>query len=95
MTCLEDQLFFIAERLWRRFLSFWTYHAECALLYKRLSTFQHFLEKTKTIGSVPGNAILVTADAVNLYPNISHQADLKPLKKALEKRDIKKYLQKI
>ena len=34
---------------------------------------QHFLEKIKTIGSVPENAILVTADVVGLYPNIPHQ----------------------
>ena len=51
---------------------------------------QHFLEKIKTIGSVPENAILVTADVESLYPNISHQAGLKALKEALEKRDIKK-----
>ena len=51
---------------------------------------QHFLEKIKTIGSVPENAILVTADVVGLYPNISHQAGLKALKEALERRDIKK-----
>ena len=51
---------------------------------------QHFLEKIKTIGSVPENAILVTADEVGLYPSIPHQAGLKALKEALEKRDIKK-----
>ena len=50
---------------------------------------QHFLEK-KTIGRAPENAILVTADVVDLYPNIFHQAGLKALKKVLEKRDIKK-----
>ena len=49
---------------------------------------QHFLEKIKTIGSVPENSILVTADVVGLYPNILHQAGLKALKEALEKRDI-------
>ena len=49
---------------------------------------QHFLEKIKTIGSVPENAILVTADVVGLYPNIPHEAALKALKEALEKRDI-------
>ena len=59
-----------------------------ALSYIRDS--QHFLEKIKTIGSVPENAILVTADVVGLYPNIPHQAGLKALKKALERRDIKK-----
>ena len=51
---------------------------------------QHFLEKTKTIGGVPKNAILVTTDAVGLYPNIPHQAGLKALQEALEMRDIKK-----
>ena len=51
---------------------------------------QHFLEKIKTIGSIPENVILVTADVVGLYPNISHQAGLKALKEALENRDIKK-----
>ena len=30
------------------------------------------------------------ADVVGLYPNIPHQAGLKALKEALEKRDIKK-----
>ena len=40
---------------------------------------QHFLEKMKTIGSVPENAILLTADIVGLYPNILHQAGLKAL----------------
>ena len=51
---------------------------------------QHFLEKIKTIGSVPENAFLVTADVVGLYPRIPHQAGLKALKEALEKGDIKK-----
>ena len=49
---------------------------------------QHFLEKIKTIGSVPENATLVTAVVV-FYPNIPHQAVLKALKEALEKRYIK------
>ena len=52
----------------------------------------HFLEKIKTIGSVPENAILATAHVVGLYPNIPHQAGLKALKEALESRDIKKIL---
>ena len=51
---------------------------------------QHFLEKIKTIGSAPENAILVAADVVGLYPNIPHQAGLKSLKEAPEERDIKK-----
>ena len=51
---------------------------------------QKFLEKIKTIGSVPENVILVTADVVGLYPNIPHQAGLTVLKEALKKRDISK-----
>ena len=51
---------------------------------------QHFLEKIKTIGSVPKNVILVTADVMGLCPHIPHQTGLKALKEALEKRDIKK-----
>ena len=51
---------------------------------------QHFLEKIKTIGSVPENAVLATVDVVGLYPTIPHQAGLKALKEALKKRDIKK-----
>ena len=51
---------------------------------------QHFLEKIKTIESVPENVILVSTDVVSLYSNIPHQAGLKALKEALEKTDIKK-----
>ena len=89
--CLEDQLFLIAERLLRR-SEFLDHHLK-PVMQKGLSYIrdsQHFLEKIKTIGSVPENAILVTADVVDLYPNIPHQAGLKALKEALEKRDIKK-----
>ena len=49
---------------------------------------QHILEKIKTIGSVPENAILVTADILGLYRNIPHQSGLKALKELLEKVDI-------
>ena len=46
----------------------------------------HFLEKIKTLGGIPDNAILVTADVVRLYTNISNQAGLVALKDTLEKR---------
>ena len=36
----------------------------------------HFLEKIKTIITLPENAILVTADVAGLYPSISHQSGL-------------------
>ena len=45
----------------------------------------HFLEKIKTLGCIPDNAILVTADVVGLYPSIPHQAGLISLKEALDK----------
>ena len=51
---------------------------------------QNFLQKIKTIKSVPENATLITADVVGLYPNILHQGGLKALKEALKKKDIKK-----
>ena len=89
--CLEDQLFLIAERLLRR-SEFLDHHLK-PVMQKGLSYIrdsQHFLEKIKTIGSVPENAILVTADVVGLYPSIPYQAGLKALQEALEKRDIKK-----
>ena len=68
---LEDQLFLIAECLLKRSLSFWTIiiNLLCRIVYLT-SYSQHILEKIKTIGIVPENAILVTADVVCLYPNI-------------------------
>ena len=50
----------------------------------------HFLEKIKTLGCIPENAILVTADVVGLYPSIPHQAGINALKEALDKRPLKK-----
>ena len=40
-----------------------------------------FLKKIKHLGTIPEDAILVTADAVGLYPNIPH--DLQSLRKRL------------
>ena len=45
-----------------------------------------FINKFGQIGSIPENAILVTADVVGLYPIIPHKAGLKALKNALAKR---------
>ena len=50
----------------------------------------HFLEKIKSIRTLPENAILVTVDVVGLYPSIPHQAGLSALKEALENRSVKK-----
>ena len=43
-----------------------------------------FIRKTKDI---PQDALLVTADVVGLYPSTLHEAGLKALKKALDKRE--------
>ena len=48
------------------------------------------MEKRKTLGCIPDNAILVTADVVGLYPSIPHQAGLIALKEALDKSLSKK-----
>ena len=55
-----------------------------------LNTLDIFLEKIKTLGYIPNNAILVTAGVVELYSSIPHQAGLIPLKEALDKSLSKK-----
>ena len=50
----------------------------------------NFISKIKRIGSVPDNAILITADVVGLYSSSSHDVGLKVLKQALDKREHKK-----
>ena len=49
------------------------------VLYKR---FEWFYKKS----DIPQDALLVTADVVELYPSILHEAGLKALKEALDKR---------
>ena len=49
----------------------------------------HVLEKLKDLGKVPPNAIIVTADAVGLYPSIPHDAGLKVYYEKLEERNDK------
>ena len=46
-----------------------------------------FIKKARNLGSIPKNAILITADAVGLYPSIPHEAGLKALREVLEKRE--------
>ena len=48
-----------------------------------------FLKRLKEIGSVPQNALLVTADVVELYPSISHQEGLETLSVKLDQREDK------
>ena len=54
-----------------------------------------FLKKTKNVGNIPENAILLTSDVVGLYPNIPHNAGLKALGNMLEAREHKLSLLKI
>ena len=49
-----------------------------------------FLEKFKNLGNIPSNAILVTTDAVGLYPSIPHNACIQALYDNLEERTDKK-----
>ena len=42
---------------------------------------QDFINKSRKLGKIPDNAILVTADVVSLYPSIPHNVGLRALKK--------------
>ena len=53
------------------------------------------MKKTKNVGNIPENAILLTSDVVGLYPNIPHNAGLKALGNMLEAREHKLSLLKI
>ena len=46
-----------------------------------------FIKKTRKLGSIPKNSILVTADIVDLYPSIPHEAGLKALRGVLGTRE--------
>ena len=48
------------------------------------------LEKVKSLGRIPEDACLVTADVLGLYPSILHDAGLKALCKKVEERTDKK-----
>ena len=95
LTYQEDQLFLSPLRLisvtpTMKVSEFLDHHLkpniQNGLSYIRYS--RHFLEKINTIGSIPENAILVTADSLSLNPNITHQTGLKILKEAYQKRDL-------
>ena len=47
------------------------------------------INKTRNFSTIPGNAILVTADVVRLYPSIPHEAGLRVLREAIDKQDRK------
>ena len=46
-----------------------------------------FLKKVKHLGQIPNGVILVTADAVGLYPSIPHKAGLQTSRRRLNKRN--------
>ena len=43
-----------------------------------------FIKRTRNLGSIGDNAILVTTDVVGLYPSIPHEAGLKALREVLD-----------
>ena len=47
-----------------------------------------FLKKLKRLGKIPEGAILVTAEVVGLYPNISHNLGLQSLRRRLNETSI-------
>ena len=49
-----------------------------------------FINKIRRMGSIPDNAILVTADVTTLYPSLPHDVGLKALREVLHKREQKK-----
>ena len=54
-----------------------------------IKNYDDFINKTKILSSIPENAILVTADVVELYANIFYEADSRTLRQALDKEDKK------
>ena len=49
-----------------------------------------FLEKIKSLGRIPEDAFLVTADVVGVYPSIPHDVGLKAIYEKLGERSDKK-----
>ena len=49
-----------------------------------------FLEKTKSLGRIPKDAFLVTADVVGLHPSMTHDPGLQTLYEKLKERPDKK-----
>ena len=51
---------------------------------------EDFINKSRKIGKIPDNAILLTSDVVVYYPRIPHNVGLKAPKEALDKRERKR-----
>ena len=49
-----------------------------------------FINKIRRMGSIPDNAVLVTANVTSLYPSLPHDVGLKDLREVLDKREQKK-----
>ena len=47
----------------------------------------NFIKKMKNLKDIPQGTLLVTADVIGLYPSIPHEAGLKAIKEALDKRE--------
>ena len=52
--------------------------------WSQIKVYVDISKKIANVGNVPQNAILVTAYAVGLYPDVPHKADLKAVHKMLE-----------
>lgn len=48
-----------------------------------------FINQTKNLSSIPENAILVTADVLELYASISYETNSRTLRETLDKQDKK------
>ena len=88
---LEDQWFSAAVHPLKRFQSSWIIilNRLCKSAQSYIKDSGDFLKKIKNVGSLPENAILVTADVVGLYPSIPHEAGLQALEETLENRNHK------
>ena len=51
-----------------------------------------FINKSRKLGKIPDNAILLIVNVVGLYPSIPRNVRLRALKEALDKREQKKIL---
>ena len=85
---LDDQWFQTVVRSRKRYQSFCSINSNrlCEKVVHTSIKSGDFLKKIKNLGSLPENSILVTANAVGLYPSTSHEAGLQALKEALENR---------
>ena len=89
---LEDQSFQIVLRLQNKVSEFLDNHIQPIMrkTWSYIKDSHDFIKKSRKLGKIPDNAILFTADVVDLYPSIPHNVGLRALKEALDKREQKK-----